>query len=190
MEIKDIFLEMPVIETERTILRKMNANDAEDMFEYSSNQEVTKCLSYDHKSIEDAEKYIQTKVEKYALGECMIWGIEYKGNKKYIGACGFTHWDIENQSAEIAYSLNQDYWGRGIMSEIVYKLFQFGFEKMNLNRIEARCWSENDKSVRIMEKNNMNFEGVFREQIFVKGKHRDIKMYSILRREFEKSCFK
>jgi [ribosomal protein S5]-alanine N-acetyltransferase len=130
---------MPILETERTVQRKMNADDAKDMFEYSSNPEVTKYLSYDHKSIDDAEKYIKNKIEKYDLGECMIWGIEYKENRKYIGACGFTHWDTENNSAEIAYSLSQDYWRKGIMSEIVDKLFQFGFEKMSLNRIEARC---------------------------------------------------
>jgi [ribosomal protein S5]-alanine N-acetyltransferase len=186
MNIKDVFLEIPIIETQRTTLRKMNIDDAEDMFEYSSNQEVTKYLSYDHKNIEDAEKYIQNKIEKYNQGECMIWGIEYKENRKYIGACGFTHWDTENGCAEIAYSLAQDYWGNGIMTEIVNVLFQFGFEKMQLNRIEARCWSENDKSVRIMEKSNMQFEGIFREQLYVKGKYRDIKMYSILKREFDK----
>jgi [ribosomal protein S5]-alanine N-acetyltransferase len=186
MEIKDLFLEMPIFETLRTILRKMNIDDAKEMFEYSSNREVTKYLSYDHMSIEEAEKYIQNKVEKYAQGECMIWGIEHKENRKYIGACGFTHWDTENNCAEIAYSLNQDYWGRGIMGEIVDQLFQFGFEKMNLNRIEARCWSENNKSVRIMEKNNMKFEGIIREQIYVKGKYRDVKMYSILKREYKK----
>jgi len=189
MEIKDVFLEMPILETKKTILRKMNAEDAKDMFEYSSNREVTKYLSYDHTSIEDAEKYIRNKEEKYAKGECMIWGIEYKENKKYIGACGFTHWDTENNSAEIAYSLNQDYWGKGIMSEIVNNLFEFGFEKMNLNRIEARCWSNNDKSVRIMEKNNMRFEGVLRDQIFVKGKYIDVKMYSILKWEYVKEYF-
>ena len=86
MEIKDVFAEMPMIETERAILRKMNVADAKDMFEYSSNKEVTKYLSYDHTSIEDAEKYMQNKVAKYAQGECMIWGVEYKENKKYIGA--------------------------------------------------------------------------------------------------------
>ena len=186
MEIKDVFSDMPMIETEKAILRKMNITDAKDMFEYSSNKEVTKYLSYDHTSIEDAEKYMQNNVAKYAQGECMIWGVEYKENRKYIGACGFTHWDTENSSAEIAYTLTQSYWGKGIMSEIVDKLLEFGFEKMQLNRIEARCLSENDKSVRIMEKNNMKFEGVLREQIYSKGKHRDIKMYSILKKEYQK----
>jgi [ribosomal protein S5]-alanine N-acetyltransferase len=184
MEIKDVFLEIPVIETQRTFLRKMNTDDASDMFEYSSNREVTKYLSYDHNGIEDAEKYIQNKVEQYARGECMIWGIEYKENQKYIGACGFTHWDTENSCAEIAYTLTQSYWGRGIMNEIVHELIQFGFEKMNLNRIEARCWIENNKSVRIMEKNNLKFEGILREQAYIKGEYRDLKMYSILKREY------
>jgi ribosomal-protein-alanine N-acetyltransferase len=185
MEMKDVFSDIPTIETQRVTLRKMNIADANDMFEYSSNRKVTQYLSYDHNYLEEAEKYIQNKVEKYEKGECMLWGIELKENKKYIGACGFTHWDTENNCAEIAYTLNQDYWGKGIISELVDVLFQFGFKKMNLNRIEARCWTDNEQSVRVMVKNNMKFEGIIREQVYIKGEHRDVKMYSILKKEYK-----
>lgn len=184
MEIQDIFKTMPELETPRTILRKIKTEDAQDLFEYSSNTEVTQYLSYNHKTIEEAQHYIQDKVEKYAQGTCMIWGIELRENMKYIGACGFTHWDTVNGIAEIAYTLSQDYWGKGIISEVVPKLFQFGFETMHLNRIEARCLAENAQSVRVMERNNMKFEGTLREQIFTKGSYHDVRMYSILKREY------
>lgn len=55
---------------------------------------------------------------------------------------------------------------------------------MNLVRIQARCDVENIGSARVMEKAGMSFEGIIRKGIFVKGMHRDLKMYSILNEEF------
>jgi ribosomal-protein-alanine N-acetyltransferase len=62
-----------------------------------------------------------------------------------------------------------------------------GFVKSNnytdLVRIEARCLIENPASARVMEKAGMKFEGILRKQVFFKGKHSDMKIYSILRDE-------
>lgn len=56
---------------------------------------------------------------------------------------------------------------------------------MDLVRIQARCFVENFGSERVMEKTGMSFEGIIRKGMFVKGKHQDLKMYSILIEEFE-----
>ncbi len=68
--------------------------------------------------------------------------------------------------------------------EAVRAMIRFGFEMMNLNRVEARCIAENIASARVMEKAGMTFEGILREHMFVKGKYQDLKMYSILRKEW------
>jgi [ribosomal protein S5]-alanine N-acetyltransferase len=184
MKIEDIFSDMPLLETDRVRMRRIGITDAQDMFEFSSNPEVTRYLSYDHTTIEDAVKYIEKKQCDYATGTCMIWGFEHKEHDKYIGAGGFTHWNIDEKTAELAYTISHRYWGNGIATETARRIIGFGFEIMDLNRIEARCWVENDKSARVMEKCGMKFEGILREQVLVKGMHRDVKMYSILKREY------
>ncbi|MBN1468041.1 MAG: GNAT family N-acetyltransferase [Fusobacteriaceae bacterium] len=186
MKIIDVFGEMPILETNNLILRKIRKDDVDDFYEYSSNPEVTKYLSYIHTKKEDAEEYISKKIEQYSHGTCMIWGIENKKDKKYIGACGFTHWDIENNFAEIAYTLSQKYWGQGFASEIMEKIIEFGFNKMMLNRIEALCFKDNEKSYKLMEKFNMKLEGVFFEKYLLKGMYQDMKMYSLLRKNYNK----
>lgn len=55
---------------------------------------------------------------------------------------------------------------------------------MDLVRIQARCVVENIGSARVMEKAGMSFEGIIRKGILMKGKHRDLKIYSILNEEF------
>jgi ribosomal-protein-alanine N-acetyltransferase len=54
---------------------------------------------------------------------------------------------------------------------------------MELNRIQARCVAENTASARVMEKVGMTYEGTLRASEYIKGAFRDMKIYSILRRE-------
>ena len=86
--------------------------------------------------------------------------------------------------AEIGYVISKDYWGKGLTTEVAKELVKFGFEEMDLVRVQARCDVENIASARVMEKAGMTFEGIIRKGIFVKGEHRDLKMYSILKEEF------
>lgn len=80
--------------------------------------------------------------------------------------------------------MSQDYWGKGIMSEAAKEVISFGFHNLDLVRIQARCDVENIASARVMEKIGMTYEGTQRKVMFVKGRHRYLKMYSILRDEF------
>ena len=81
--------------------------------------------------------------------------------------------------------LNPDYWGKGIATEALTRVLQFGFEELKLHRIEARFIEENKRSLRVMEKVGMTFEGVFREGMLVKGKYVNVGICSILRSEWE-----
>ena len=180
----DIFSNIPEIRTERLHLRKIKIEDVNDFFEYSSNQDVTKYLSYTHTGIDEALEYINNKITQYEEGSCMIWGIEDLKSRKYIGACGYTHWDQDNKNAEIAYTLNKDFWGIGLGSEIFSELLKFGFNNMKLNRIEAKCWKENEKSHNLMIKNGMKTEGILRGQWYIKNEFRDVIVCSMLKNEF------
>jgi [ribosomal protein S5]-alanine N-acetyltransferase len=69
------------------------------------------------------------------------------------------------------------------MVDAVQAMIAFCFDRMNLNRIEARCIAENVASTRVMEKAGMTHEGTLRQREFIKGAYRDIEVYSILRSE-------
>ncbi len=101
-----------------------------------------------------------------------------------IGTVDFVSWHPNHNSAELGYVLAQPYWGKGTTTEAAKKLIGFGFEKMDLVRIQARCFVENIGSERVMEKVGMTFEGTLRKAMFAKGKHQDLKVYSILKEEF------
>lgn len=184
MEIEKIFGNLPILETERLILRKVTLEDVEDMYYYGTNEDVSKYVTWKtHKTLSDTREYIEFILSQYENKKIAPWGIEYKENGKFIGTIDFVSWQLKHKIAEIGYVISQDYWGKGIAPEAANEVIKFGFNNMDLVRIQARCDVENIGSARVMEKVGMTFEGVIRKGIFVKGKHQDIKMYSILKEE-------
>lgn len=86
----DVLL-IPRLETERTILRKISIDDAADMFEYCSDDEVSQYTTwYSHQSIEDTKGFIHMIIDKYNKQQLAPWGIEDKATGKLIGTCGMS----------------------------------------------------------------------------------------------------
>lgn len=184
-EVREVLKDLPTLETERLILRKMVLNDAEAVFAYASNSEVSRYTLWEtHRSIEDSRAFLEFATQKYENGGEPDWGIVYRGNGCLVGACGLVNWEAEHARAEVGFVLSREYWGRGLMSEAVRAILRFGFERMNLNRIEARCIAENAASARVMEKAGMAYEGTLRQREYIKGAYRDIKLYAILKKGF------
>ena len=191
MKIENIFKELPTLYTKSLMLRKITLEDAQDIFGYSKDPEVTRFVTWEpHKSIDDSINFLKSVIQRYENNEPSDWGIIYKENNKFIGTCGYVLWVPVHSLAEIAYALSREYWGKGLVTEAVKEVIKHGFEKMNLNRIYARCFVENIGSQKVLEKVGMKFEGILREQMFIKGTFRDMKIYSILRKEYYGQGFK
>jgi [ribosomal protein S5]-alanine N-acetyltransferase len=183
---RGIFADLPELETERLLLRKMRLDDAEAMFAYASDPEVTRYVLWDtHRSVEDSEEFLRQATEGYERGDFGGWGVVLKDSGAFIGTCGIdAGYAPEHARAELGYVLSREHWGRGLMSEAVREVIRFGFERLELNRMEARCIAANTASARVMEKAGMTYEGTLREREFIKGAYRDMKLYSILKREY------
>lgn len=181
-----IFTKMPLIETERLILRKMRADDAADMFEYAARKDVTEYLTwYPHPDKAYTRDYLEYLGTKYRTGDFFDWAITLKKeNGKMIGTCGFTSFDFANDGAEVGYVLNPEYRGQGLVPEALLAVLEFGFNNLLLHRAEAKYIVGNDASRRVMEKVGMKFEGIKREGMLIKGNFRDIGVCSILKDEF------
>lgn len=181
-----MFSNMPELETERLVLRKIKLDDADDMYEYASNPDVTRYLTWSpHNDKAYTFEYISYLQGRYRAGDYFDWAVTLKSTDKMIGTCGFTKFDYYNDSAEIGYALNPKYHGAGIATEAVARVIEFGFKNLNLNRLECRYMVENVASRRVMEKNGMVFEGVRRQGVLVKGLYRDIGICAILKSEYQ-----
>jgi len=187
MDVDNIIGVLPRLETERLILRRLTADDAEDIFAYASDPEVTRYLIWEpHQSLADSRAFIAAAVGRYEAGIVAPWGIELKREKKIIGTCDYISLSVGHERAEIGYALSRTYWGQGLMSEAVRKIIAFGFEVKGFNRIQAVCETTNIASARVMEKVGMSFEGILRQYLIQRKTPRDVKMYAILRQDWMK----
>lgn len=186
MEVEDIFGEFPVLETERLLLRKVTEEDAAAVFKYGANPNVTKYVTWDtHRTLADAKGFVGFALSRYESRQIAPWGIVLKETDEFIGTIDFVAWRVPHKTAEIGYVLAEEYWGKGIVTEAAAEVVRFGFVEMDLVRIEARCFPENIGSSRVMEKLGMQFEGVLRKSMYMKGEHQDLSVYSLLKEEWK-----
>ena len=186
-----IFSNIPTLKGERLTLRAMHPIDAEDMYSYAWREEVCRFLLWSpHPSQTYTKDYLRYVQERYAVGDFYDWAIIDLESRRMIGTCGFARIDAENDSAELGYVLNPDFWGKGYAAESADLVIKFGFEELGLNRIEARFMQGNDASLRVMEKLGMSFEGYHKDAIFVKGSYRTVGYCAITRNEFKVNMHK
>ncbi len=180
-----MFKRIPTIETERLLLRRMKIADYVDMYEYSCLDRVTKYLLWNsHPDARYTRDYLAYIQSQYRAGEFYDWAVVHKDTNKMIGTCGFARLDFENNSAEIGYVLNPEFWRKGYATEAVKKIIDFGFHTLNLHRIEARYIVGNEVSRHVMEKCGMTFEGVHKSSLFVKDNYVNVGYCAITADEY------
>ena len=89
----------------------------------------------------------------------------------------------EEKMAEIGYWIGKPYWSQGYCTEAAREVVRYGFEVLNLNRIQARHMTKNPASGRVMEKVGMKYEGRLRQSLLRWDQFEDVAIYSILRDE-------
>lgn len=168
------------IRTPRLLLRKVQESDANDMFEYTSNETVTRFLSwYHHTDIIQTKNYISALIKEYELKTCFAWGIELFEIHKFIGIVRLFDISYPNKRGEISFIMNPTFQGRGFISEAINAVLNFCFNEIQLNRVQARCATDNISSERVMRKLRMNFEGTLKEYWQIKGEPTDARIYAI-----------
>jgi len=181
------FEKFPVLKTERLILRELTPDDVDAIYAMRSDYEVTRLnIGSAYTSVDQARMLIESILDNYQRENELRWAITLKnGDNTVIGMCGYNYWARRDFRGSIGYDLARTYWRQGIMTEAVRAIVQFGFEQMQLNRIEADASVENEASIRILEKLGFQHEGIEREQYFEGGEFHDLMLFSLLKRDYK-----
>jgi len=178
---------IPIIDCGDFILRAIEIEDAEDMFEYACDDEVTEKLSWpSHASVEATKKSIKENfLSRPEQGMPVGYAIVIKKSNKMIGTCDFWMVSGRHNFGEIGYVINKSYWGRGITTRALMELIKFGFDYLGLERIQIAHATDNIASQRVIEKCDFRLEGHTRHSEKRKtGEYADHKIYSILKGEY------
>jgi [ribosomal protein S5]-alanine N-acetyltransferase len=177
----------PALEGSRILLRPIVESDAESIFEYCGDPEVSKFTTWEtHQTTEDSMALIRHARANYKRKNCEPYGIALKTNpKKIIGTTGWFWNTKQHKSIEIAYALARPFWGKGLIVEAVRLVVNEALKENDIHRISSRCISENKASQRVMDKLGMRFEGTLRQSMLVKGRFVDITHFSMTKEEWE-----
>ena len=99
-----------------------------------------------------------------------------------VGGIGFTvQDDVGRRSAEIGYWLGEEFWGRGIATDVLMAVTDYAFANHDLCRLYAHVFEWNQASARVLEKAGYVFEGRSRKSVTKEGKTIDQLMYAMVR---------
>ena len=179
--VRACFARLPVLETERLLLRRARLQDAADIFAFSSDPEVARHVLWQAQtSVGEARHYIRTLQRQYREGAPSSYVMVLKASGHVIGTIGFERYVPETALAEVGYSLARPLWNQGLATEALHALLGLCFDRLHLHRVEAMCDTENPASARVMEKCGMQREGVLRGRENNKGQFVDVVMYGML----------
>jgi len=152
-----------IFETERLLLRPFDISDAEDLFEMDSNSLVHKYLWQKH--VIDIQEsiiqigYIQKQYDENKIGR---FATICKETNKFIGWTGIKYVNdhVENGNTnfwDYGYRINEKYWNKGFATEASFFWLKYGFNEMNIDKINAYTHAENGASNHVLQKVGMNF---------------------------------
>lgn len=127
------------------------------------------------------EKNAQEFFEHQAQNDTeKVFTIEYQG--EFCGLTGLIFQsDIYRKSAEIGYWVGEPFWGMGIATRAVHLLVPHAFDESGLMRLYAGVFENNSASMRVLEKNGFQKEGISKKAILKNGKFWDEHRYALLK---------
>jgi [ribosomal protein S5]-alanine N-acetyltransferase len=168
------------MESERIRLRPVLLSDADDMYEYNSDEETTRFIYDQHTDLNQTKKMIENYYMKEPNG---MYAIVLKETDKMIGTIEFRihEW---NNSGELGFTLNSHFWGKGYMTEAGKLILELAFHTLALDRVYAGHDIRNGASGKLLGRLGMTYEGTLRRDQMVKGALTDTAHYSILKEEY------
>ena len=175
-----------VLEGQKIRLRKAREDDFQSMLKHVWGDEaVYRWMLYQPTLTEEAaldrcRRSMAYQKEHYA------YFVALKETNEAIGLCAIK----ENEPGhfeECGICIGTAFQGKGYATEMTRAVIAFGFDRINLHRIEIDCRTENTASQRVIEKCGLKYEGVFRDFFWRKDHYEGRQVFSILKQEWIQS---
>lgn len=174
-----------LLRTERLLLREFVEDDWPAVLAYQRDPRYLRFYPWTERTEADAREFI---------GRFLDWQREHPRVRfpraitldgRLIGNASIRRLEAGSRVADMGFELDPAHWGRGYATESARAVLHFGFQELDLHRVGAHCIAENTASAGVLRKLGMREEGVLREHEHFKGRWWDVRLFGILRREWE-----
>jgi RimJ/RimL family protein N-acetyltransferase len=177
-----------LLTTERLVLRRFRAADAETLAAYRSDPEIARYQSWDAPyPLDQARSMIAgMAADDPERRGWFQYAIERTADRAHIGDVAVKLHENRRQ-AEIGFSLAAAYHGQGYATEAVRAVLDHLFLVRGLHKVSAECDARNAASARLLERVGFVPEGHRREHTWIKGEWTDDLLYGLLARDYQPS---
>ncbi|MEO1031071.1 MAG: GNAT family N-acetyltransferase [Bacteroidota bacterium] len=165
---------IPTLKTDRLLLREITDSDLENIFNGLSNPNVIRHYGVSYDSLEATKE----QMIWFADMKQLWWAICARDNQTFYGAGGLNDINLQENKAEIGLWLLPEFWGKGIMQEALPLITNYGFNHLQLHRIEGFVDSENINCKKAMSKLDFNYEKTIKDSEIKDGKSIHIDIYA------------
>lgn len=174
----------PTIETNRLRLVEIQQQHLYDLYRLFGDNKVTEFYNIKtFKEPKDGQIYLDWFQKRLKEQAGIRWGIQLKGEDSIIGTIGYNNF-TEKHRANLGYDLQSAYWHKGYITEAIKVVIEFGFNDLNINRIEAEVMTGNIRSEQLLLRVGFKREGCLRDWMYWDNRHFDMEMYSLLKNEW------
>lgn len=147
------------LESDRLLIRPFQLGDEQEVFEFTSDEVVTRYTGDVLRTSLSEAKIIITDVwlpdyKNYGYGR---FAVIYKPNNKIIGFNGFKY-HPEQDFTDLGYRFLSNYWGLGIATESSKMLLKFGYKNLPIDNVLAFVMEENPASSNVLKKIGFQFK--------------------------------
>lgn len=141
----------PIIITERLNLRKILPTDVDRVYYFRSDKEINKYIKRPPQTRKMAIAHIQLLNDNLKTDKAISWGITTKESNDLIGSICLWNFSEDKKTAEVGYDLDPEFQGKGIMSEALKAVLDFGFNQRGFETIEAYTDYRNISSKKLLK---------------------------------------
>ncbi|MBD8036419.1 GNAT family N-acetyltransferase [Solibacillus sp. A46] len=180
---KNILLENDIV-----LLRPIEIGDIEGISKAANDERIWEHMSVSLLDLASVESYVKNAIADREKGITYTFVVIEKKTNRIVGCTSFLDISLPHKRVEIGSTWYQpSVWRSAINTNCKFLLLQYGFEELQLNRIQIKTGHENIRSQQAIERIGAVKEGILRNHMIRKeGTIRHTVMYSIVAEEWEK----
>jgi ribosomal-protein-alanine N-acetyltransferase len=142
-----------------------------------SQPRVYEQTSWNHPTVDDLAPYVWQEATLAPAG-LLRFAIALRSSNELVGTIGFHTVVPVNRSAELAYDLAPEAWGKGIATQLSRLIVQWAHRHAGIFRVQATVLESNVRSARVLERAGFAHEGLLHAYRLVRGVPGNFHMYS------------
>ena len=162
------------------MIRKLEEKDVAGMLEWMHDEAVNCWFRFDFSAMteEKALDFVKASFTEENQNFAIV-----DENDEYMGTISLKNISVKDGNAEYAIVTRKKAHGTGLAFQATKEIIQYAFEELGLHRVYLNVLDINERANHFYKKCGFEYEGAFKDHLYLNGGYRTLNWYGILRKE-------